>query len=618
MNTQNMCPRKIELLAPAKDASIAIEAINHGADAVYIGAGRFGARSAAGNSVEDIALVVNYAHQFNARVYVTLNTILKDEELNDAQTLIKELYDIKVDALIIQDLGILRMDIPPIPIHASTQCDISTIEKAQFLEKLGFSQLILARELSLNEINSIHKSVNVPIEAFVHGALCVSYSGRCHVSQVAKNRSANRGECAQICRLPYDLIDGNGTMLKYNKHLLSLRDLNQSDRLEEMLDAGVTSLKIEGRLKEIGYVKNVVASYRKKLDAIIDANPHKYQRSSAGTVEIGFEPQLNRSFNRNFTHYFLDGKDNISDEMASFDTPKSLGEPIGKVKYARGTKIAVTTDETLSNGDGISFFNENKEYEGFRLNRVEDNVISTLLPINIAPKTMLYRTYNKNFDDLLLANSAKRYISITLRLEQKNEDIYLSANDELGNNISRMIDVKLSKANNSQKEAQHRVLSKLGNTIYKVAEIKTLDNIFIPSSILTELRRSVINEIHELSISNYHLQSRKAEDKNATSYCTKLTYADNIANDLARKLYIEHGVDENNIQQALEISPVSLLTGDEVLMTTRYCIRRELGCCKKTDTGINITEPLTLKGRDVRLSVEFDCANCQMLLRKLK
>lgn len=618
MIIDNKSPRKIELLAPAKNASIAIEAINHGADAVYMGAAQFGARSAAGNSTQDIAKVIEYAHQFNARVYVTLNTILKEEELKDAEKLIAELYAIKTDALIIQDMGILRMDIPPIALHASTQCDIRTVEKAQFLENLGFSQLVLARELSLNEIRDINKSVNVALEVFVHGALCVSYSGRCHISQVAKGRSANRGECAQMCRLPYDLVDGTGAILKYNKHILSLRDLNQNDRIEELLEAGVSSLKIEGRLKDIGYVKNVVAAYRKNLDAIIQAHPDKYQRSSAGTIELGFEPQLNKSFNRSFTHYFLDGIDSASNNMASFDTPKSLGEPIGRVKYTRTTKIAISTTETLSNGDGISYFNENGEYEGFRLNRVDGNVINTLTPIAIQPKTMLYRTYNKSFDDALLANSAKRYISVSFILEQKEADVYLTANDEYGNTITRKIDMQLSKANVPQGDAQYRVLSKLGNTIYKVSKIVTLDKIFIPSSVLTELRRTITVDLNNLLISNYRVENRGAEVKDAPCYNTELTYGDNVANSLARQLYVEHGVMDDKVPLALEVAQSEALNGDMVLMTTRYCIRRELGCCKKTPTANNIIEPLVLRGRDVKLGLEFDCARCEMLISKLK
>ena len=377
--------RKIELLAPAKNLECGIEAVNHGADAVYIGAPKFGARAAAVNSLEDIAALVEHAHLYNARIYVTVNTILKEEELAETEKMIWELYRIGVDALIVQDMGITRLNLPPIPLHGSTQMDNRTPEKVRFLADAGFRQVVLARELSLQEIRRIHETCpETPLEVFVHGALCVSYSGQCYVSQACFGRSANRGECAQFCRLPFSLVDADGKTIVRDKHLLSLKDLNQSEVLEDLLDAGASSLKIEGRLKDVSYVKNVTAAYRSKLDAIF-ARRKEYVRASSGTCRFDFTPQLDKSFSRGFTHYFLQGRDR---EISSFDTPKSLGEEMGTMKEQRGNYLTVAGVKPFHNGDGVCFLDEQGRLQGFRINRVDGNklypVTKTSLIINDA------------------------------------------------------------------------------------------------------------------------------------------------------------------------------------------------------------------------------------------
>ena len=379
-------PQSVELLAPARDLETAMAAIAHGADAVYMGAMRFGARRSAGNSVDAIRRAVEYAHKYSAKVYATVNTIVYDDELDDVGKLIGELYHAGVDALIVQDMGILRMDIPPIQLHASTQCDIRTVDKAKFLENAGFSQLVLARELTVEEIRAIRAAVDVPLEYFVHGALCVSYSGRCHASCALTGRSANRGECAQICRLPYDLSDERG-VVERGKHLLSLKDNNQSDRLEALLDAGVTSLKIEGRLKDVAYVKNVTAYYSERLNDICRRNPQRYCRSSSGRCRYTFEPDPAKSFNRGFTHYFSVGR-TPDGELAAPISPKSIGERVGTVVSSKGRTVAVRSDKSFANGDGFVYFDA-QELKGFRANRIDGNRIETLNKLTIASGTPL-------------------------------------------------------------------------------------------------------------------------------------------------------------------------------------------------------------------------------------
>ena len=494
------------MLAPARDASVAIEAIKCGADAVYIGADSHGARAAAGNTVEDIAEVVKFAHQYNARVYVTLNTIIYENEIGAVEKLVARLYDSGVDALIVQDMGVLRMNIPPIALHASTQCDTRDARKAVFLEKVGFSQIVLARELSLQEINKIYQRVNVPLEVFVHGALCVSYSGDCQASCVAMGRSANRGECAQMCRLPYTLVDSNERVLIENKHLLSLKDMNRSAYIEEMIETGVSSFKIEGRLKDVGYVKNTVAYYRQAIDKVIADNPGKYQRASVGHSIYNFSPVLAKSFNRGFTDYFLQAQD---EKIASINTPKSQGEKVGVVKTVRGKEIIASLDKPLNNGDGLGYFDENGVLTGFRLNKIEGNKLYPATMINLKPGTLLYRNKDKAWDDLLIADGVSRNIAVKMVIKSTADGIALDLYDERGNNVSLPLTVECQDAKSPQEESRRRVLSKTGNTIYRVEEIEdNLGNVFVPASVLTDLRRKALDLLDKVQITRYKTDKR--------------------------------------------------------------------------------------------------------------
>lgn len=605
--------RRLELLAPAKNYDVAMAAINHGADAVYIGAEGFGARSAACNSIADITRVVEYAHKFNARVYVTFNTLIYDNELAQAETMIKQLYRAGVDALIIQDMGILRMDIPPIELHASTQCDIRTADKASFLESVGFSQLVLARELSQEEITHIRQKTHVRLEAFVQGALCVSYSGRCQVSQALKGRSANRGECAQICRLPFDLTDDRGNVLAKGKHLLSLRDLNLSDRMNELITAGIDSFKIEGRLKDANYVKNAVAYYRRTIDQIISQAPQSYCRASNGHTTSYFTPDLHKEFNRGFTHYFFDMRDlQNGQKIASTDTPKSLGENAGKVASCNGKKITVSSTLQFNNGDGISYFDNRGNYNGFRVNRVENNN-TLILPqaIDLPKGTTLYRTYDKLLDDRLNSLRAERKIMVDFRIDVvcNGTLLILEGKDERGNHVTCSSPAQIAQAEKPQGDRQAATLSKTGNTIYECGIVETAEDMFIPQSILADLRRQALAMLDNAQKINYHYGYRLPEDKSAQYFCQELTYSDNVANHLAANFYKEHGV--KHIAPAMEVTKATV-EGDNIVMHTRYCLRRELGLCLKTKSGIKVSPKLFLRHGDTVLTLHFDCKNCEM------
>lgn len=601
-------PRQIELLAPARDAAIALEAIEHGADAVYMGASRFGARMAAGNTVADIARVCEAAHRFNARVYVTVNTIVHDSELRAVEQLVRELYDAQVDALIVQDMALLRLDLPPIALHASTQCDIRTVEKARFLEAVGFSQLVLARELTLAEIGAIHDAVAVPLEGFVHGALCVSYSGRCQVSQLVKNRSANRGECAQLCRLPYDLVDGEGRVWQHAKHLLSLRDLNQGARLDQMLAAGVSSFKIEGRLKEMGYVKNVVAHYRQLIDEAIARSAGRYVRLSTGASDYTFTPDVAKSFNRSFTHYFLDERRPSRGNMASLDTPKSLGEPLGPVTRVNGNRLTIATTAQLANGDGLSYFAPDGQYEGMRVNRVEGCEAIMRERVRALAGTMVYRTTDKVMDDLLSRRSAQRTIAVDALLKTEPQGLSLTLTDERGHTVTvSEQDVDVQPARTPQSERQRSELAKLGGTIYRLREATVLEGLFIPSSSLAALRRQGVARLDACHSAAYRREARRPEDKTARYPSTALVSADNVVNQVAERFYREHGV--HTIVPAVE-------AGGEVThaMHTRYCLRRELGACLRTPQGSRLPQELFLRSAGITMQVHCDCSHCEMHL----
>ena len=604
-----MKPRPIELLSPAKNLECGLAAVDHGADAVYIGAPRFGARAAAGNSPEDIARLVEYAHVYGVRIYVTVNTILKDEELAETERLIHDLYRIGVDALIVQDMGITRLHLPPIPLHASTQMDNRTPEKVRFLAEAGFRQVVLARELSLQEIRHIHEACpQTLLEVFVHGALCVSYSGQCYASQACFGRSANRGECAQFCRLPFSLVDADGKTMVRDKHLLSLKDLNQSDRLEQLLDAGASSLKIEGRLKDVAYVKNVTAAYRLRLDEILSRRP-EYVRSSSGSSRYTFTPQLDKSFSRGFTHYFLQGR---GEDIASFDTPKSLGEEMGMLKEQRGHSFTVAGVKSFHNGDGICYLDGQGRLQGFRVNRVEDNRIFPAGEVpRIPPRTRLYRNFDQEFEKLLARKSAERKIALRWALWETPQGFALSAEDEDGNRAARSFDYPKELARSPQDANLRAQLGKLGNTPFEAVgemDIRLADNWFLPASVVTDWRRQVVDCLLQVRRIRYRREWQVWRPTAHAFPLSSLTYLGNVMNGEARRFYLEHGV--ATVAPAYEAQAVP----EAVLMFCRHCLRYSMGWCptfqKKRSPYREPYYLVSSDGRRFRLS--FDCKNCQM------
>ena len=599
--------RPIELLAPAKNLECGIEAINHGADAVYIGAPRFGARAAAGNSLEDIAALVQHAHLYNARIYVTVNTILHDEELKDTEAMIWDLYRVGVDALIVQDMGITRLNLPPIPLHASTQMDNRTPEKVKFLAEAGFRQVVLARELSLEEIAKIHRTCpDTPLEVFVHGALCVSYSGQCYVSQACYGRSANRGECAQFCRLSFDMVDADGRVIAKNKHLLSLKDMNQSENLEALLDAGASSLKIEGRLKDVSYVKNVTAYYRQKLDAILKRRK-EYCRASSGTVKLAFKPQLDKSFSRGFTDYFVHGR---NPEIFSFNTPKSLGEEMGYVKEIRHNYLTVAGVKPFANGDGLCYLDENGRLHGFRVNRVDSNKLYPQEMPRVKPKTVLYRNFDQEFEKIIQKKSAERKIAVTMAFAENNFGFTLTMTDEDDNTICLSLPREKEAARSPQVENWKNQLGKLGNTPFeaKQIDIELKENWFIPSSELAELRRQGVEKLLEARRINYAQELCKMPDTHHAFPTQELTYLGNVMNKEALSFYYNHGV--KKVAPAFEKAPVE----DAVLMFCKHCLRYGMGWCPvHHKVRAPYREPYYLVSGDGRkFRLQFDCKNCQM------
>ena len=597
---------KIELLSPAKNLEVGIAAINHGADAVYIGPAQFGARVAAGNSVDDIAQLVSYAHKYRARVYVTLNTILKDDELEQARLLVNDLYNVGVDALIVQDMALLQMDLPPIALHASTQCDTRTVEKVKFLEQCGFEQVVLARETSLATMRQRAEQTNVALEAFVHGALCVSYSGQCYMSEAARGRSANRGACAQMCRLPYDLLDEEGNILVRKKHLLSLKDFDASRHLHEMIDAGISSFKIEGRLKDIDYVKNITAYYRRQFDAILEGSPRK--ASSSGKTTFFFEPNPKKTFYRGATDYFLEGRKR---DIWSFDTPKSLGEPIGKVKDVWRNAISMHNSQcTIHNGDGLCFLNKKGEFEGFRVNKVESG---RLLPLNM-PKiekgTLVYRNSDVAFERILAGKTAERKLAVTIKVSSQPTSLLLTIVDS--DNISTSIEVGVSgeKANNPDKmlDTWRTQLSKLGGTIFEAQNIDLSalgEPLFIPVSQIAEWRRQLV-ELHEHNRDKSYQRSLIEIKPTVHKYiATELDYRANIYNSQAKSFYEQHGCVVQQPAFEQQHQP------NAELMRTKHCIRYALGWCRKENPKAQIKQLYLQNGND-KFRLEFDCRNCEM------
>ena len=601
--------RKIELLSPAKDLNCGIEAVNHGADAVYIGAPKFGARAAAGNSLEDIRTLCDYAHQFGVRVYVALNTILKEDELEEAQRLVWSLYEAGADALIVQDMALMQMDLPPVPLHASTQTDNRTVEKVHFLEQAGFTQVVLARELSLDEIRRIASETDVALEVFVHGALCVSFSGQCYLSAALSGRSANRGECAQYCRLPYTMVDADGKIIADNKHLLSLKDMNRADELEALMDAGVSSFKIEGRLKDVSYVKNVTAYYRKKLDEILKRRP-EYVRVSSGVSRYTFTPQVEKSFNRGFTSFYLHGR---TPDVTAFDTPKSLGEFVGTVKEIRGNSFTVAGLTPLNNGDGLVFFNARGELDGFRVNRVVDNRVYPQEMPRLSPKMKLYRNYDQQFEKLLSKPSAVRKIGVRMTFTDNPGGFSLEMEDGSG---ARITVARLFAKELAEKEQTDNIrvqLAKLGNTLFEAEkiEVNLTDNWFVPSSLLADMRREAVNLLLSDRRIRYPRELSRKPDSVAKPLFPQqqLTYLGNVANTRACSFYQEHGV--KTIDPAFELK-----APDHVpLMFSKHCLRYSMGWCPTYQKKKSpFREPYYLLYKEVRLRLMFDCKHCQMLV----
>lgn len=599
--------RHIELLSPAKDLDCGIEAIKHGADAVYIGAPKFGARAAAGNSIEDIKKLCEYAHFYQAHIYVALNTILTDKELDEAEKMIWQIYEAGADALIVQDMGITQLHLPPIALHASTQTDNRTVEKVKFLEEAGFKQVVLARELSLQEITTIAQQTTVPLEVFVHGALCVSFSGQCYLSAAMCGRSANRGECAQYCRLPYTLIDANGAVIASNKHLLSLKDLNLSDNLESLMDAGVSSFKIEGRLKDVAYVKNITAYYRKKIDEIL-ARRDEFRRPSFGNSTYFFEPVPEKSFNRGFTTYFLNGRNK---DITAFDSPKSLGEIIGKVKDIKGKVIAVSGHKQLNNGDGLAFFNKQGELEGFRVNRADANKIQPFEMPEIAVNTLLYRNFDAKFEQQMAKPSAERHLAVNIIFRDNPFGFTLCMEDESGARVMITRPFKKEKARKNQQDNIKTQLSKLGNTPFetKNIDIEMKEDWFVPSSVLTDMRQQATEKLilsHRIRYQQDNVKF-KQPSKPVPFIQQKLTYLGNVANMKAESFYRKHEVAE--ITKAFELQQEKNVP----LMFTKHCLRYSMGWCPlHGESKSPFKEPYFLIYKDKRLRLHFDCKNCEM------
>lgn len=598
-------PRKIELLAPAKNLETGIAAINHGADAVYIGAAQFGARQAAGNSVEDIARLVEYAHLFGVKVYVTLNTIIYDDEVASVEQLVAELYKVGVDALIVQDMGIAGMNIPPIPLHASTQMDNRTVEKAKFLAGVGFPRIVLARELSLSEIKEVHDAVpDTELEVFVHGALCVSYSGQCYASQHCFGRSANRGACAQFCRLPFDLIDAEGTVVMRDKHLLSLKDMNRSAHIEQMLDAGVTSFKIEGRLKDVSYVKNITAYYRAMLDEVFARRP-EYERASYGKCAPQFTPAPEKSFSRGFTDYMLNGS---KDEMTSFDTPKSKGEYMGRVKFV-SRNFFTFTGKDFNNGDGACFVSRDGRLKGFHINRVEGNRIFPQTMPQVESGDELYRNYDCDFERQLSRPDVARRMRVDLTLCENADGFVLKGIDESGLECSVSTVFEKQEARTSQRDNIVKQLGKWGNTPFEVGEVNVefSSEWFVPSSLLSDMRRSLCEELIKRHNEEDSREDMRLADNAIPFVADELDYKGNVSNSHAKAFYMKHGV--KSIMPAFENEPVD----NAVVMFCKHCIKYSLGWCTKSGAKHAFKEPFYLvSGDGKRFRLSFDCKECMM------
>jgi collagenase-like PrtC family protease len=622
----------LELLAPAKTADIGIEAINHGADAIYIGGPSFGARANASNSVQDIARLAQHAHRYHAKVFATLNTILRDDELEGARKQIWELYDAGVDALIVQDMGLLELDLPPIQLHASTQTDIRTVEKAKFLQDVGFSQIVLARELNLKQIRDIAVNTHCAIEFFIHGALCVAYSGQCFISHAHTGRSANRGDCSQACRLPYNVTDSNGQMVAFEQHVLSMKDNDQSANLEALIDAGVSSFKIEGRYKDMGYVKNLTAHYRMLLDEILEARP-ELSRASSGENTFFFQPDPERNFNRGSTDYFVKGR---KEDIGAFESPKYLGLPVGEIAKVGDKWFDVAIDDEavreaggIHNGDGLNYLTLTKDIVGVQVNTAEpvgkagrlwrvfpNEDIAALA--DLKPGVAINRNRDHAWENLLSKKSAERRIGVWLALSDTADGLTLSVTDEDGCVGSASVSCeKQAPQDATQAEAGLREnLGKLGNTIFSVNDVSlaTSQPWFVPASVIKHLRRDAVEALEAARAAAYERPQPGTPVEPPVAYPEDtLSYLANVFNHKARDFYAKHGV---QVIEAAYESQEEL--GEVSLMITKHCVRYSLSLCPKQAKGVTgvqgtvRAEPLQLINGKEKLTLRFDCKPCEM------
>lgn len=606
--------RPIELLSPAKDLECGLAAVNHGADAVYIGAVDFGARKSAANPMEHIEQLVQHAHLYGAKVFVTLNTLLFDREIPQAVEMAWQLYHAGVDALIIQDYGLLEAGPPPMAIHSSTQMDNRTPQKVRFLQEVGFEQVVLARELSLNQIAQIKKETDVVLEYFIHGALCVSYSGQCYMSQSINGRSANRGQCAQPCRLPYNMVDKNGKIIVSGKHLLSMKDLNLTDNLEALIDAGISSFKIEGRLKDKDYVANVTAHYRQKIDAILERRP-ELKRASSGKSLLSFNPNPHKSFNRGFTTYFVNDRQTGN---WSLHSPKSIGEPMGTAVNIGNNSFTIKQTHDIANGDGLCFFDAKGNLHGIRVNRSENGTIYPLNMANLYEGATIYRNYNHQFSSLFKKETAQRRIEIEMLFKEiAPQQFSLVITDEDGITSTTSSQLNAQEPRNSEHAAEQiqNQLSKTGNTPFDLMEltIKTLKDWFIPASELNALRRQVL-ELHIQKRIEHFKPTDNILPKNQYPYPEKEIYkSGNVINRWAEKFYQNHGATVK--EQGYELQKQY---DDDVVMTTKHCILYEQGNCLKINPAYGKNLPLFITNDKDLYELKFNCKECEMEIIRRK
>ena len=617
---------QLELLSPARDTAIAREAILHGADAVYIGGPGFGARHNAGNSLQDLAELVPFAHRYGAKIFVTLNTILHDDELEPARSMIIDLYEAGIDALIVQDMGVLEMDLPPIELHASTQCDIRSVEKAKFLSDAGFSQIVLARELNLQQIAAIHQDVDATIEFFIHGALCVAYSGQCNISHAQTGRSANRGDCSQACRLPYTLKDDQGRVVAYEKHLLSMKDNDQSANLAALVDAGVRSFKIEGRYKDMSYVKNITAYYRQLLDELMEGRSD-LTRASAGVTSHYFIPSPDKTFHRGSTDYFVNER---KIDIGAFDSPKFVGLPVGEVLKVSKDHLDVNTTDTLTNGDGLNVLIK-REIVGFRANTVEKtgknqyriwpNEMPDMLK-KLRANHPLNRNLDHNWQQALLKTSSERRVAVDIELSGHQQQLVMKVTSEEGVSVTQTLDGQFDVANNPQKafDSLRDGLTKLGQTMYssRAVNIMLAEALFVPNAQLNQLRRDAIEQLTEARLQSYKRGSRKPVSVPPPVYPdSHLSFLANVYNHKAREFYHRYGV--QLIDAAYEAHEEK---GEVPVMITKHCLRFAFNLCPKQAKG-NIKSwkatPMQLVHGDEVLTLKFDCRPCEMhVIGKMK